>query len=74
MGDILAKVVGVLLQHGLLGVVVMAQSYWIWKLSGQLFEIQEQRVKDAYKLAETVTACASSLERNTEVLNALMDS
>lgn len=52
----------------------MAQSYWIWKLSGQLFEIQEQRVKDAYKLAETVTACASSLERNTEVLNALMDS
>ena len=67
----LEKAVEVLLAHGPLGVVVLAQGYWIWKLQGQLSAAQEKRVQDAYRLAETVATCTSALERNTDVLDAL---
>lgn len=70
----LEKAVEVLLENGLLGVVVLAQTYWIWKLHGQLSAVQERRVQDAYKLAETATNCASALERSTDVLDALSKS
>lgn len=74
MFAILERAAAILLAQGPLGVVVLAQAYWIWKLNGQLTVIQEKRVQDAYKLAETVTVCASALERNTDAVNALTDS
>lgn len=71
MFAILERAVAVLLAQGPLGVVVLAQAYWIWKLNGQLSVIQEKRVQDAYRLAETATKCAGALERNTDVLSDL---
>lgn len=68
------KAIEVLLSNGPLGVVVLAQAYWIWKLHGQLSAVQERRVQDAYKLAETAANCANALERNTDILDALSKS
>jgi hypothetical protein len=74
MFAVLEKVAAILLSYGLPGVIVIVQGYWIWRLHTQLAETQEKRVQDAYRIAETLTSCADALERNTEVLNALLDS
>lgn len=74
MSEVFEKAAEVLLAHGPLGVVALAQGYWIWKLHGQLSVAQEKRVQDAYRLAETITSCTSAIERSTEVLNAMLKS
>jgi hypothetical protein len=74
MFAVLEKAVTILLSYGLPGVIVIAQGYWIFRLHAQLSATQEKRVQDAYRVAETLTTCADALERNTEVLNALLDS
>lgn len=74
MFSVLEKAAQILLSQGIIGVIVIAQGYWIWRLHAQLVATQEKRVQDAYRIAETLTSCAGALERNTEILNALLDS
>jgi hypothetical protein len=57
-----------------LGAIVVCLLYWISKLDGKLSKVQEKRVADAYRLATTANDCANALERNTDVLNALLKS
>ncbi len=62
-----------LLQQGLAGVIIIGMAVWIYKLTTKLNEVQEQRVTDAFRLANATNAVASALERNTETLNALLE-
>ena len=71
---LLEKAAGILLSLGLPGVIILGQAWWIWKLHGQVAAVQEKRVQDAYRLAEAASSAAQVLERNTEVLNALIQS
>lgn len=54
-----------------LGAIVVCLLYWVWKQDSRISSSQEKRVQDAYRLAEIATKCASALERNTDVLDAL---
>ena len=66
-------VLDALLSQGPLGVVVAGMAYWIWQLQRQLFTVQEQRVKDAFRLADTATAVTAALDHNTTTLKALLE-
>lgn len=72
MVAVLDAILKALLSQGPLGVVVAAMSVWIWKLQGQLSRVQEQRVKDAFKIVEVSSRCAAALEHNTSVLRSFL--
>lgn len=71
---LLEKAAGILLAQGLPGVIILGQAWWIWKLHGQVAAVQEKRVQDAYRLAEAASKAAKALERNTDVMKALIQS
>jgi hypothetical protein len=73
MTPVVKAVLDALLSQGPLGVVVAGMAYWIWRIQTQLFSVQEQRVKDAFRLAETATTVTSALDRNTTTLKALLE-
>lgn len=62
-----------LLSQGPLGVVIAGMALWIWRLQGQLLQVQEQRVKDAFRIADTAHAFSVAVERNTETLKGLLE-
>lgn len=72
MAEALDTILKALLSQGPLGIVVAAMSVWIWKLQGQLWRVQEQRVKDAFKIVDVSSRCAAALEHNTELLRSFL--
>ncbi len=72
--DALAKAVAAqLFSYGLPGVIILAMGWWIWHLQKKLNEVQEQRVADAFRLAQAANTIAGALDRNTQTLNALLE-
>ena len=68
----LDSILKALLSLGPLGVVVAAMSVAIWQLQKDLSRVQEQRVKDAFKIVDVSAKCASALEHNTELLRSFL--
>lgn len=56
------------LKHGILGLVIVAEAYWIMRLQKKLDEVQEERVKNALQFATTANELGAAVERNTDVL------
>ena len=73
MDAVVKALQGVLLSYGLPGVVILALGVWVWKLQTLLNEVQEQRVKDVFRMAQMTNACARALERNTTIMKALLE-
>lgn len=73
MLEIVKALFAALLSLGPLGVVVAGMSVLVWRLHEQLSRVQEQRVKDAFRIAETANSVSNALERNTETLKALLE-
>lgn len=53
--------------------MIAGMAWWIWRLQGQLMQTQEQRVKDAFRIADISHAYANALERNTDMLKTLLE-
>ena len=69
---VLDSILKAFLSLGPLGVVVAAMSVAIWQLQKDLSRVQEQRVKDAFKIVDVSSKCASALEHNTELLRSFL--
>ena len=69
----MTEIIKTLTEAGPLGVVILGLGAWAWKLQQQLAAIQEQRVRDAFRIADIASACASALDRNTEALRGMIE-
>lgn len=69
------QVAAALLQHGPLGIALVALGYAFWKQSAELKEVQAARVEDARKtittLLELVDKQHAALEEISEAVNSM---
>jgi hypothetical protein len=69
---ILKALITALVAQGPLGVIIIGLAWWIWRQQKQIDRVQEQRVLDAFRLADTAGACASALDRNTDTFKTFL--
>lgn len=73
MEEALATLIQGLLKEGTLGVIILGLVYWLWKKDERLNTVQEQRVKDALKIADAAHTFSNALDRNTDTLRAFTE-
>ena len=73
MDALIKAVIAQLFSYGPLGVIILGMGWWIWTLQKKLYEVQEQRVADAFRLAKAANTIAGAIDRNTQTLNALLE-